>query len=105
MPGLLYRAFTSLDHQRQSPNKRGPMSNTIDLLKTRRSVKPMEMSGPGPSPAELETILTIGAPEFFGELVKGQMEKVATGVLEAYARLSTKTSRRRRVTRHPAGVS
>ena len=32
-------------------------------------------------------------------------EKVATGVLEAYARLSTKTSRRRRVTRHPAGVS
>src|ERR1700732_3471818 len=33
----------------------------IDLLKSRRSVKPREMSGPGPSPAELETILTIGA--------------------------------------------
>jgi nitroreductase len=30
-------------------------------LKTRRSVKPREMTGPGPSPAELETILTIGA--------------------------------------------
>jgi nitroreductase len=27
----------------------------------RRSVKPREMSGPGPSPTELETILTIGA--------------------------------------------
>ena len=37
------------------------MRDTIDLLKTRRSVKPHEMSGPGPSPSELETILTIGA--------------------------------------------
>jgi nitroreductase len=37
------------------------MPDAIDLLKTRRSVKPREMSGPGPSPAELETILTIGA--------------------------------------------
>jgi len=35
--------------------------DAIDLLKTRRSIKPREMSGPGPSPAELETILTIGA--------------------------------------------
>jgi nitroreductase len=35
--------------------------DTIDFLKTRRSVKPREMSGKGPSPAELETILTIGA--------------------------------------------
>jgi nitroreductase len=38
-----------------------PVSDTIDFLKIRRSVKPREMSGPGPSPAELETILTIGA--------------------------------------------
>ena len=37
------------------------MPDPIDFLKTRRSVKPREMSGPGPSPAELETILTIGA--------------------------------------------
>jgi nitroreductase len=35
--------------------------DAIDLLKVRRSVKPREMTGPGPSPAELETILTIGA--------------------------------------------
>ena len=37
------------------------MPDAIDLLKIRRSVKPREMSAPGPSPAELETILTIGA--------------------------------------------
>lgn len=35
--------------------------DALELLKTRRSVKPREMSGPGPSPSELETILTIGA--------------------------------------------
>ncbi|CAN5421536.1 nitroreductase [soil metagenome] len=37
------------------------MPDTIELLKIRRSVKPREMSEPGPSPAELETILTVGA--------------------------------------------
>ena len=37
------------------------MPDAIELLKVRRSVKPREMSGPGPSPAELDTILTIGA--------------------------------------------
>ena len=37
------------------------MPDAIELLKTRRSVKPREMTGPGPSPAELDTILTIGA--------------------------------------------
>src|SRR5215468_7729552 len=36
------------------------MPDAIELLKTRRSVKPREMTAPGPSPAELETILTIG---------------------------------------------
>src|SRR5712675_2169215 len=41
--------------------ERDPVSDTIELLKTRRSMKPREMTGPGPSPAELETILTIGA--------------------------------------------
>ena len=37
------------------------MPDTIEFLKTRRSVKPREMRGPGPSRAELETILTIGS--------------------------------------------
>ena len=35
--------------------------DALDLLKTRRSVKPREMTPPGPAAAELETILTIGA--------------------------------------------
>ena len=38
-----------------------PVTDAIELLKIRRSVKPREMCGPGPSPAELETILTIGS--------------------------------------------
>ncbi|MGP9811355.1 nitroreductase family protein [Rhodopseudomonas sp. NSM] len=37
------------------------MSDPIEFFKTRRSVKPREMTGPGPSAEELETILTIGA--------------------------------------------
>src|SRR5438128_12152565 len=38
-----------------------PVPDAIELLKTRRSMKPREMTVPGPSPAELDTILTIGA--------------------------------------------
>ena len=41
--------------------KEPALPGAIELLKLRRSVKPREMSEPGPSPAELETILTIGA--------------------------------------------
>jgi nitroreductase len=37
------------------------MPDAIEFLKTRRSVKPREMTGPGPSPDDIETILTIGA--------------------------------------------
>ena len=37
------------------------MPDAIELLKTRRSVKPRDMTGPAPSAAELDTILTIGA--------------------------------------------
>ena len=37
------------------------MPNALDLLKTRRSVKPLDLAGPGPSAAELETLLTIAA--------------------------------------------
>ena len=41
--------------------KEPEVPDAIELLKIRRSVKPREMTGPGPSPAELETILNIGA--------------------------------------------
>ncbi|MGE0749805.1 MAG: nitroreductase [Variibacter sp.] len=37
------------------------MPEALDLLKRRRSVKPMELSEPGPSPAELDTILTVAS--------------------------------------------
>src|SRR5215472_4193647 len=37
------------------------MPDALELLKTRRSIKPIELNGPGPSAAELETLLTIAA--------------------------------------------
>lgn len=37
------------------------MPDALELLKTRRSVKPMEMTGPGPSAAEIDTLLTIAS--------------------------------------------
>jgi nitroreductase len=37
------------------------MPEALDLLKTRRSVKPMEMTGPAPSSAQIETMLTVAS--------------------------------------------
>lgn len=37
------------------------MPDAIQLLTTRRSVKPRDMTAPGPSASELDTLLTIGA--------------------------------------------
>ena len=37
------------------------MPDALQLLKTRRSVKPMEMSGPAPADAEIDTLLTIAS--------------------------------------------
>jgi nitroreductase len=37
------------------------MRDALELLKTRRSVKPMELGGPGPAPAELETLLMVAS--------------------------------------------
>src|ERR1700756_3344457 len=48
-------------HARRPAEEVKAVPDAIELLKTRRSVKPREMTGPGPSPAELDTILTIGA--------------------------------------------
>ena len=45
-----------------STEQRKPaMNETIRLLKRRRSVKPHEMSGPGPNLDQIETLLTIAA--------------------------------------------
>src|SRR5262245_57854893 len=37
------------------------MPEALDILKTRRSVKPMELAGPAPALGELETLLTIAS--------------------------------------------
>lgn len=37
------------------------MPDALELLKTRRSVKPIELAGPGPSAAEIETLLTVAS--------------------------------------------
>ena len=37
------------------------MPDALELLKTRRSFKAVELSGPGPSAAEIDTLLTVVA--------------------------------------------
>ncbi len=37
------------------------MIDALEVLKTRRSVKPIELSGPGPTAAEIDTLLTIAS--------------------------------------------
>ncbi len=37
------------------------MPDVLELLKTRRSVKPMELTGPAPSQTEIDTLLTIAS--------------------------------------------
>ena len=37
------------------------MPDALDLLKSRRSVKAMELAGPGPTAAELDTLLTVAS--------------------------------------------
>jgi nitroreductase len=37
------------------------MSDALKLLTTRRSFKPVELSGPAPSPAEIDTLLTVAS--------------------------------------------
>ena len=38
-----------------------PMPDALQLLKTRRSIKPIELAGPAPSAAEIETLLTVAS--------------------------------------------
>src|SRR5581483_1452279 len=37
------------------------MPDALELLKTRRSLKPVELSGPPPSPAEIDALLTVAS--------------------------------------------
>jgi len=60
------------------------MPDALDLLRTRRSIKPVELEGPPPSGAEIETLLTIASrvPDH-GKLVPWRFI-----VFEAEARLA-----------------
>src|SRR5580700_382405 len=44
-----------------TPPESSSMPDALELLKTRRSFKAMELSGPGPSPAEVDTLLTVAS--------------------------------------------
>ena len=63
-------------------------SSTLSLLETRRSAKPREMVGPGPSEEELERILTIAAraPDH-GKLFPWRFVTVADNQRDALASL------------------
>jgi nitroreductase len=41
--------------------RRNSMTDALQLLKTRRSVKPIELAGPAPSPNEVDTLLTVAS--------------------------------------------
>jgi nitroreductase len=47
--------------QRTLPTPEPNMPDALDLLRTRRSVKPADLSAPGPSAAEIETLLGIAS--------------------------------------------
>ena len=49
------------DSPYQPPNMLNDLSSPLSLLQTRRSGKPRELVGPGPTEDELEQILSIGA--------------------------------------------
>src|SRR6185295_14359823 len=63
-------------------------SSILSLLATRRSGKPRELIGPGPSPAELEKILTIAArvPDH-GKLTPWRFVLIGDDQRDALARL------------------
>src|SRR6476620_5014674 len=69
-------------------------SSILSLLETRRSGKPRELVGPGPSPEELRRILTIAArspdhgtltPWRFITVADDQRDALETVLLEALA--------------------
>lgn len=63
-------------------------TSTLSLLQTRRSGRPAEMTGPGPTVDELELILTIAArtPDH-GKLFPWRFVTVADGQRDAFAQL------------------
>ncbi|TXN09164.1 nitroreductase, partial [Methylobacterium sp. WL122] len=63
------------------------MNATLDMLRTRRSVPPLRMTEPGPSPEQIDTILTLASrvPDH-GKLAPWRFIVIAS---EARARIGT----------------
>ena len=71
----------------------GIMTDALELLKTRRSLKPVELCGPGPSAAEIDTLLTVASrvpdhgklvPWRFIVFTGGGLQKLASFQAELY---------------------
>ena len=67
-------------------------SSALSLLETRRSAKPRELAGPGPTPEELERILTIAAriPDH-GKLTPWRFVTIGDNQRDALAALLVQT--------------
>src|SRR5436190_23659865 len=65
LPGIAAISSRSLDQLKLCHRRRrasgNPMPEAIDLLTSRRSVKPIELSGPGPTAADLSKLLTVAS--------------------------------------------
>ncbi len=66
-PGSSTAGVSTLDLSPERPRRYAPSSmlndrsSLVSLLETRRSAKPRELAGPGPTAAEMERILSIAA--------------------------------------------
>ena len=91
------------------------MPDALELLKTRRSIKPIELVGPAPSAAEIETLLTVASrvPDhgkltpwrfivFEGDARLEAGEAIAAGVPRQISRRQARARRRTSATALPA---
>jgi nitroreductase len=96
------------------------MPDALDLLKTRRSIKPHELTGPGPTPAEIDTLLTVASrvPDhgklvpwrfivFEGEARRSAGDAIATAFRAKYpdATPAQADAERTRLTRAPLVIA
>ena len=84
------------------------MPDALELLKTRRSIKPIELAGPAPSAAEIETLLMVAArvPDH-GKLVPWRFiifegEARTPRARRSWRRFAPNTRRRRLSRRRPS---
>jgi nitroreductase len=96
------------------------MPDALNLLKTRRSIKPHELTGPGPTPAEIDTLLTVASrvPDhgklvpwrfivFEGEARRSAGDAIATAFRAKYpdATPAQADAERTRLTRAPLVIA